>query len=172
MDRFRRQSYLILVAVLLESFLLISTSCRMQSSDAVKQLPQKAVVIRNLESPGSLVIENEGPTVSLYSQMLLQSMQDGKWQDEAWLELVIREACDWQQKPGCLELQHGAKLHPVSWNGLSCGGQCAMPCRGNSFMGPGQFRFVVSTCDRSHKFYGPVFSMPDYDHSELKKSGR
>jgi len=104
--------------------------------------------------------------------MRLQGFENGAGQDENGLDLVILETCEWNRQPGCQTLEHGAKLRPVAWNGLSCGGQCGGTCRGNAFLGPGQFRFVVTTCDKKRSFYGPVFTMPDYDHSELKKRGQ
>jgi hypothetical protein len=126
------------------------------------------VIVRNLESPGTFEIENAGSPIALWSQVTLQRLENGTWRDDNETELSLEEVCVWNAQPSCQTLQRGGRLHPHPWNGLSCGGQCPESCRANSFLGPGQFRFVVTACDRKRHFPGPSFSLPDYDHSQLK----
>jgi hypothetical protein len=85
--------------------------------------------------------------------------------------MTLTDFCVWDPKPGCRTFEHGAKFRPVPWTGLVCGGQCGMTCRANAYLGPGQCRFVVTTCDRKRRFYGPTFTLPDYEHSVLNKKG-
>jgi hypothetical protein len=157
----------------LAALAILLTSCALPPpSDAVTKAAEETVVLRNLESPGAVEIENRGPAISLWSQLHLQRFENSEWHEEKGLDLVILSTCELNRPPGCQSVEHGAKVRPVPWNGLSCGGQCGASCRANVFLGPGQFRFVVSSCDQKRSFYGPAFTMPDYDHSELKKSGR
>ena len=152
--------------------ILIASCALPPPGDAVTKAADETVVLRNLESSGAVEIENRGPTISLWWQMRLQRFEGGEWREEKGLNLVILATCEWNRRLGCQPFEHGAKLRPVPWNGLSCGGQCWASCRANVFLGPGQFRFVANSCDQKRSFYGPAFMMPDYDHSELKKSGR
>ena len=157
----------------LAALAILVTSCTLPpSGNAVAKAAEETVVLRSLESPGAVEIENKGSAISLWSQMRLQRFENGEWHEEKGPDLVIFATCEWNRPPGCQPVEHGAKVRPVPWNGLSCGGQCGASCRANVFLGPGQFRFVASSCDQKHRFYGPAFTMPDYDHSELKKSGR
>jgi hypothetical protein len=157
----------------LAALAILVTSCALPpSGNAVAKAAEETVVLRNLESPGAVEIENKGSAISLWSQMRLQRFENGEWHEEKGLDLVIFATCEWNRPPGCQPVEHGAKVRPVPWNGLSCGGQCGASCRANVFLGPGKFRFVASSCDQKHRFYGPAFTMPDYDHSELKKSGK
>jgi hypothetical protein len=133
------------------------------------QNDEQTVVVTNLEKPGAFEVENRGSSIELSSQVIVQRLEDGKWQDRA-TDLVLSDRCDSNQASLCRTLPHAAKLRPVPWNGELCSGQCMLGCRANAFLGPGQLRFVVTTCDRKRRFYGPVFTLPDYDHSDLKKS--
>jgi hypothetical protein len=126
------------------------------------------VVIRNLKKSGSFEVENEGLAISLYSQVVVQRWNEDRWHDVA-SDLVLSETCKWNPKPECTPLAKGGKIHPMPWNGMSCSGQCFLGCRANIFLGPGTFRFVVSTCDRKTRFYGPAFKLSGDDPMEPKK---
>ncbi len=167
MDKLRRDCSLISpFPVLLLLVAALTASCgHTAHADRIAE----PVLVRNLQQPGTFEVDNTGPAIQLWSQVKLQRFQNGQWQEEQGTNLFLAESCGWNQQPVCQTLPQGAKLHPFPWNGLSCGGQCPMVCRANDFLGPGQFRFVVTTCDRKRSFYGPAFTLPDYDHSELKK---
>lgn len=150
----------------------VATSCRqsVRGSDVDHGTQHGTVIVRNLGSAGAFEVENPGPPIALWSQVMLQRLENGIWRDDNEAELSLAEICVWNARPSCQTLQHGGRLRPHPWNGLICGGQCPESCRANSFLGPGQFRFVVMTCNQKRRFPGPSFSLPDYDHSGLKMS--
>ena len=117
------------------------------------------VVLRNLEKPGAVAVENHGATIRLRKRIVVEQMQEGTWQSTgAYVDLV--EHCTTLGAPeNCVTLRAGAKLTLVPWNGVSCDGQCTRPCRSNSYLGPGKFRFVLETCDRKKRFGGEPFEL-------------
>jgi hypothetical protein len=123
------------------------------------------VLVRNLSRPGSFEVENLGPDIELAWAVAVHRHLQGEWSDEV-TDLTLIQKCGQTPPAGCVPLAHGAKLRPVRWNGLTCGSQCAATCRANLYLGPGQFRFVVSSCDGKHKFPGPAFEMPAHDKWE------
>jgi hypothetical protein len=145
-----------------------SCTASISHAEAQKDAPQQTVIIRNLDKAGGMEVENRGPEISLSLRLVVQQMNQGTWHDSA-TDLLLSETCVWNPQPGCQTLPHGAKLRPVPWNGMSCSGQCPQGCRATIYLGPGLFRFTVTTCDHKQRFFGPAFTMPDYDHSELKK---
>jgi len=169
MDRLQRYRALITLLALAMAA-LTGVSCARQDlrADARQEATQETVVVRNLDIPGAFEVENRGPALELASRVVVQKLEGGAWTDRA-TDLILAETCDWNPKPGCRTVERGAKLRPPRWNGLVCSGQCPLGCRANLYLGPGQFRFVVTSCDRKQRFFGPAFIMPDYDHSEPKK---
>ena len=169
MDRLYRHRTLIALAVLaMAAAMCLSCARTASNAAAITDAAPETILVRNLETPGSFEVENRGPAIAMYSQVIVQEMVEGKWQDRA-TDLILSETCDWNPKAGCRTLGQGAKLRPPAWNGLICSGQCPLGCRANAYLGPGSFRFVVMSCDQKQRFYGPAFTMPDYDHSQLKK---
>ncbi len=153
----------------LSAFCLILVGAVSCGNATHAQNEAQSVVVVNLDRPGAFEIENRGPSIELSSQVVVQRLEDGKWQDRA-TDLVLSDRCDSNQHPPCRTLEHGTKIRPVTWDGELCSGQCMLGCRANAFLGPGQLRFAVSTCDNKRRFYGPTFTMPDYDHSDLKRA--
>lgn len=117
------------------------------------------VVVRNLSPAGAFEVENQGPDVELAWAVAVQRYTDGQWTDSV-TDLALAETCGQAPESGCVRLAHSAKIRPERWNGLSCGSQCPAACRANVYLGPGRFRFVVSSCDRQQKFLGSAFEMP------------
>lgn len=125
-----------------------------------KSLPDEAsVLVRNLSPPGAFEVENRGPDIELARTVTIQRDLKGEWSDES-TDLALVEKCEKSPLNGRVLLPHGATLRPVLWNGMSCGSQCAATCRANLYLGPGRFRFVVSSYDGKHNFTGPTFEMP------------
>jgi hypothetical protein len=120
---------------------------------------EASVVVRNLSLPGAFEIENRGPDIELAWAVTIQRELKGEWSDHA-TDLTLIEKCGQSPPSGCVPLPHGAKLRPARWNGLTCGSQCAATCRANLYLGPGRFRFVVTSCDGKRKFRGPAFELP------------
>jgi hypothetical protein len=118
------------------------------------------VVVRNLEKAGAVAVENHGAAIRLRHRLVVEQLFDGTWHDTgAYVDLV--EACDERgSAETCRELRSGATLTMVPWDGTACDGQCPRPCRSNSYLGPGTFRFVVESCDRKQRFAGAPFRMP------------
>jgi hypothetical protein len=168
MDKLHCNRTIIVIALLV--LIGMATSCHeSKSSEAAKTaVSQEPLTLRNLDKPGSFEIQNNGPAISLYSQVIVQRLEEGNWQDAA-LDLVISETCELNPKPGCTTLASHATIHPAPWNGMSCSGQCPLGCRGNIFLGPGKFRFVVTSCYRKQKFYSPAFTLSANDPMEPKK---
>jgi hypothetical protein len=166
MEEFRRTTTLRVRSVIgwgiplaLGAMLLASSPLRRDSEPAAEDAP---VVVRNLSLPGAFEVENRGPDIELAWAVTLQRQLKGHWSDEV-TDLTLSEKCGASPRAGCVPLLHGAKLAPVRWNGLTCGSQCAATCRANIYLGPGRFRFVVSSCDGKRKFFGAAFEMPTRD---------
>ena len=128
------------------------------ASSALQQ-GAEPVAVRNLPQPGAFEVENRGPDIELSGAVTIQRYVKGEWED-AVTDLTLIEKCGEGPRRGCVPLARGAKLHPIRWNGLTCGTQCAATCRANIYLGPGRFRFVVSSCDGKRKFTGVAFEMP------------
>lgn len=120
-----------------------------------------SVILHNLSAPGSFAVENRGSDITLARPVIVQREQAGRWTDET-TDLALLESCG-QAGGACLTLPAGAKLNPLPWNGLVCASQCAQGCRANIYLGPGRFRFVLSSCDGRRQFHGPPFDLPPYD---------
>jgi hypothetical protein len=119
------------------------------------------VVVRNLEKPGAVVVENHGAAIRLRHRLVVEQQVDGTWRDSgAYVDLV--ERCDARGlTETCNKVPAGATLTLVPWNGVACDGQCARPCRSNGYLGPGTFRFVVESCDRKKRFAGAGFQLSE-----------
>ena len=123
------------------------------------QCQTATVEVRNLDVPGAAAIENHGPSVALARKVLVERKRGTEWiESPVFFNLV--EHCGAAKTPVCPELASGATLKPVRWDGYTCSGQCPRSCRSNHYAGPGVFRFVVFSCDRSQRFTGPEFALP------------
>jgi len=69
------------------------------------------------------------------------------------------ESCDGAAPARCVDLAAGGALRPVPFQGFDCAAQCNRSCRANTWVGPGTFRFVVSTCDGA-RAASPTFTLP------------
>jgi len=171
MEEFRRTTTLRVRSVIawgfplaLGAMLLASSPLRYNSEPAADDA---SVVVRNLSLPGAFEVENRGPDIELAWAVTVQRQLkgrelNGQWSDEV-TDLTLSEKCEASPRAGCVPLPRGAKRAPVRWNGLTCGSQCAATCRANIYLGPGRFRFVVSSCDGKRKFFGAAFEMPTRD---------
>ena len=115
--------------------------------------------IRNLRPPGAFEVENRGPTVTLARPVQVQRELSSGWSDEV-TDLELRPNCAQPATGACIPIAGGATLRPPPWNGLTCASQCPAGCRANIHLGPGRFRFVLSSCQSGEKFYGPAFDLP------------
>jgi len=118
----------------------------------------QGVSVRNTTSPGAFEIVNEGGEVSLSSNVQVQRLDNGVWQNE-YTDVQLSCSSDSPKIPNCITLRSGEHVRPLPWNGLSCGSNCASGCRANSLLTPGTFRFVVVLCSGEESFAGPAFYM-------------
>jgi hypothetical protein len=65
----------------------------------------------------------------------------------------------------CTTLAPHVPIRAVPWSGMSCSSQCNPNCDKNVWRGPGEFRFVVTSCagDPKAEVVGPTFALPSYD---------
>jgi hypothetical protein len=117
------------------------------------------VVVTSERDPGSLRLHNNGPSISLASRIIVERWRDGRW-IETPVRMNLVEKCSLDDPPACLTLPAGTTMTPVPWRGNNCSGQCPYSCRSNQYVGPGQFRFVVKSCDGTRAFSGPEFVLP------------
>jgi hypothetical protein len=160
MEEFRRTQGMKAAAFALPVVLVALSLATSHLQRASESLPDEAsVVVRNLSLPGAFEVENLGPDTELAGAVTIQRDLKGEWSNEV-TDLTLVQKCGQTPPASRVLLPHGVKLRPVPWNGLTCGSQCAATCRANLYLGPGRFRFVVSSCDGKHKFPGPAFEMP------------
>jgi hypothetical protein len=134
---------------------LLAASPAALSTDAAEP-----VRVRNLPEAGALQIENSGPAVRLNREIHIEQLEKGQWQQRSPI-IHLAESCTEPATAGCVDVKQGETITPVKWSGFTCRAQCPTKCKKNAYLGPGEFRFVVSTCDKSTKFYSEVFSLPE-----------
>jgi len=118
-----------------------------------------AVILANLPSRGAFEVRNTGSTpVSLAREVILER-QSGKSSTREAVSVALVDTCAAAPTDGCVMLSAAVILRPVPWNGFSCAPQCPGSCRANVYLGPGTFRFVAQTCDRTQRFVGPWFEL-------------
>jgi hypothetical protein len=136
-------------------FLLIALNGPMSTG----QTSAPEVVIRSLDKPGSIDIVNvSASTVSLRGKLIVERKRGSGWIETPIVFQTI-VACDGTDAPECVSLAPGATIHPVAWNGYTCSGQCTRPCRSNHYNGPGDFRFIVQSCDRTRRYTSEPFHL-------------
>ena len=160
MEELRRTQGMKAIAFAFAVALVALSVASSHPQQASKSLPDEAsVLVRNLSPPGAFEVENRGPDIELAGTVTIQRDLKGEWSDEV-TDLVLVQKCGQSPPDGRVLLPHGGKLRPVPWNGMTCGSQCPATCRANVYLGPGRFRFVVSSYDGKHNFTGPTFEMP------------
>ena len=118
-----------------------------------------SVTVRNLPRPGAFQIENIGPPVRLSGEVHIEQQVGRQWQELAPVIHLI-ESCWASVTQECPEIDPHKVITPVPWSGFSCSVQCPTKCKKNAYLGPGTFRFVLTTCDKSRKFYSDPFTLP------------
>lgn len=121
-------------------------------------------VVTTIIGPGQLEVEANG--VSLASDVVIDGK--GRGETSAFKPVItnepylLAESCGARPAPGaCSTPDH--PIHPVAWTGMTCGSQCPTGCRANVPVGPGTFRFVVSSCDRKTTYPSPEFEFGGAD---------
>lgn len=116
------------------------------------------VVIRNLDKPGKFEVENTGPDISLRSRVEVQKHRGGVWAAVA-SDVRLEEACSAEAPGQCRVLKTGGKIQPLAYDGFTCNSKCPPGCKGNAYLGPGEFRIVIHSCDGQRRFLGPAFGL-------------
>jgi hypothetical protein len=147
--------------------LVTSIGCEPAVQTAQKDLqPAKGVaamplLIRNLDQPGAFEIENTGERIELAWDVRVQQKKGDAWEDRVVEDLRLVEDCQTPPAAPCRTLEKGTRVRPVPWTGFSHTAQCQKAARANVYLGPGTFRFVVSSCDGARKYYGDPFQLPE-----------
>lgn len=99
--------------------------------------------------------------VDLASQVSVENLRDGKFSPiPTAIDLFLVEHCEARARvPPCVHLAQGQTFTPVPWTGYSCSGQCNQACDKNLQFAPGDFRFVVRSCDGSARYESPTFRL-------------
>jgi hypothetical protein len=119
------------------------------------------IELRNEAQPGAFRLVNKSETaVALSTRVKVERLRDGSW-IETPIHMTLTEKCSPRPKPTCITLDRGQTIEPVRWTGYTCSGQCPRSCRSNHFAGPGEFRFVIESCDGTQRLTGTPFAMPD-----------
>jgi hypothetical protein len=131
----------------------------LNGSISTGQTSAPEVIIRSLNKPGAIDIVNvSASTMSLRGRLIVERKRDGSWIETPVVFQAI-ESCDGNDAPECVTLAPGARIRPVAWSGYTCSGQCTRPCRSNHYNGPGEFRFVVQSCDRTRRYTSQPFHL-------------
>lgn len=137
------------------------------------------IVVRNVGEPGGFEVENKGEETELDWRVLVETKKGDKWErlanSRTFLNILLVEDCglspitksvvkNEDNKPLCRKFAADETVRAKPWYGWSCSAQCLpKSCRGNAYMGPGIFRFVVRSCDGQKDYYGEEFKLPPYD---------
>lgn len=127
----------------------------------------ESVRVRSLPLAGAFQVENIGPTVRLSRDIHIEQQENGKWEQRSTIIHLVQN-CSKSELKDCVDLGQGETITPVKWSGFTCSAQCPTKCKKNAYLGPGIFRFVVSTCDKSSKFYSEPFSLPEQPASTAR----
>ena len=117
------------------------------------------VEVRNLAAAGAFEIQVTGSPVSLATQAHMEKETADGWVTVA-TNLFLVEQCTKIAPPKCISVRSEAPLRPVPWTGYSCSGQCNHQCKKIVYLGPGNFRLTVFSCDRRESFLGAPFRLP------------
>jgi hypothetical protein len=118
------------------------------------------LIIRNLNPPGAFEVENTGDAIELSWTVGVEQKVGEAWESRVVEELRLVEQCDPPPTTRCRNLDKGVKIRPIPWTGFSHTAQCQTSARANIYLGPGTFRFVVTSCDGSRKYYSEGFTLP------------
>jgi hypothetical protein len=118
------------------------------------------VTVTNGASPGAFSLRNEGSRGEELARDVAVERRNGELWERMNAPVELIQSCDQARGASCMTLPAGATWRPIGWNGFSCGPQCPSSCRANIYLGPGTYRFVVNSCDRTRQFTGPPFELP------------
>jgi hypothetical protein len=117
--------------------------------------------------PGVFELESSEAIALATRATIERRAPDGSWSALGNLDLQdgyrLIDRCD-ASASACVELAAATELRPVPFSGFDCSAQCNGTCRANSWVGPGELRLAVHTCN-GDVIEGPSFTLPSVDHS-------
>lgn len=111
---------------------------------------------------GDFSVVNHGNPTSLKSNVEVQQLVGGAWQNRGVQELHVMSACPADDKPApsCRSIGHDEAVVAVPWTGHVCYSQCPRSCFGEGKALPGTYRYVIKSCDQHRTFMSPAFVVP------------
>jgi len=109
------------------------------------------------QKPGEVGILIENGTevpVEIESELVIERMGDGGWEEIFTSGLLVRPSCD-AKVDKCVTLPPHASTKPPPWLGMEGDAQCA--CKDCATPRAGRYRFVARKCDGSASFEGEPF---------------
>jgi hypothetical protein len=125
--------------------------------------PSSPLVIELSDGKGEFRVVNHGPALRLRFRVEVEQRLNGLWQRIPISNLGLQAECLAPPPPDCVALAALGALKPVAWTGRYCDSQCPVPCRLDSHVPGGWYRYVVSTCDESQQFRSQEFQLVDPD---------
>jgi hypothetical protein len=120
---------------------------------------QGATQLRLETTNHRLRLVNPGPAVTIRSAIEVEKQDERGW-IPVKTELHAIARCEREDPPDKLEIAAAATLDVVPWRGYTCSGQCHFVCHGNFFLGPGTFRYIVTTVPAGERLVSPTFTLP------------
>lgn len=82
---------------------------------------------------------------------------DGTWSEIAASGLFLRESCEQNDPPACVEVANGTTFRAAPWTGMVGDAQCA--CEECGPAGAGTYRFVFRRCDGDTRLESASFDV-------------
>jgi hypothetical protein len=142
------QRYLLIIA-------LVVGACFVASP--IWPAAETSVEVTLTDGRWGLQLFNRGSAVELSSRISIERRDSDQWRTAPVENLFLVEACSSAPVPPCVGLSPGNILKPVPWTGNTCTSQCPVPCDLDNSLRPGTYRFVITACDRSTRYYSPAF---------------
>lgn len=106
----------------------------------------------------ALVIENgTASAIRLRREIEVERESGGTWShvDASWL--LLRETCDVNDPPACIEIAGGATFRAAPWTDMTGDAQCA--CEECGPAGAGTYRFAVTPCEAGTRMETAAFAV-------------
>jgi hypothetical protein len=133
-----------------------STSASATNATGEGRLVLRSVPAASLK-PGevAILVENSGDApVEIESELVVERMGDGGWEEIFTSGLMVRADCN-APVSTCLTMGAHTTVKPPPWLGMEGDAQCG--CKDCATARPGRYRFVARKCDRSAQIEGEPF---------------
>lgn len=163
------------IAIIILSAFFVSTKEKAQTTEPqnneTARNSNNKLLVKNLEKAGHFEVKNSGKTIKLNSMVVVEKQKDGEWKRLSDFEQVSSSYLDIRLNVGdgitykesrCIKIRKNETIRPAAWTGYSCTAQAFKSCRGNVYLGPGKFRFVLKSCSGKNEYFGDEFELPKY----------